>query len=98
MSADSENSFLFVFYNGPYPTSDKVISFQVTDLPDKWVYVGASPIPPIDGVSTKYTHYTYYNGPSETIEEVKKIIDDVIKSFSICGSYHMQTTFLPIPI
>ncbi len=97
MSVDSENSFLFVFYNGPYPTSDKVIPFEVTQLPERWVYVDRSPIPPCSEIKTKYTHYTYYKGPSETIEEAKKSLDEIIKSFSICGSYHIQNTFLPIP-
>jgi hypothetical protein len=96
MSTDSETSVLFVFYNGPYSTSDKVIHFEVTNLPDRWVYVDRSSIPPCSEIKTKYTHYAYFKGPSETIEEVKKIIDD-IQSFSIWGSYHIQTTFLPIP-
>jgi hypothetical protein len=98
MSTDSKTSILFIFYNGPYDTPDKTINFQVLELPDNWTHIATYPIPPCDEIVTKYTNYTYYKGPCETIEEVKKSLDRNIREMSVCGSYHIQNTFLPIPV
>ncbi len=93
MTTDNEYSFLFVFYDGIY--------HKITNLPGEWNCIDSTVIPPINETITTYTHYAYYKGPTETKAEAEKDLDEKLRiaiDMSAIKSYHIQNTFLPVPV
>ncbi len=92
MSTDTEYSSLIVFYDG--------IKSTVEDLPGEWKCIETALIPPIETLS-KYTYFAYYKGPTQTKTEAEKDLNEkmhVMANAGVYKSYHIQNTFLPVPV
>lgn len=91
---------VFIFYT---LTTDGS-SFDIMDVPDGWKWIGAGmtyPISKKENPPTKYKREEQFQGPSETSEEMKQYLDKKLSSLKDAGIlkfYHIQDTFLPIPV
>lgn len=55
----------------------------------------------IFGPPTKYKYEQQFSGPKESRDEIKEFLDKKLKNFEETGKirfYHIQNTFLPIPV
>ena len=55
----------------------------------------------IFGPPTKYTRESQYMGPPETYDDMKKYLDENFNKFKDMGIikfYHIQDSFMPIPV